>query len=350
MNATAEATNRARMTNGTARVEGTMRAAVYSRYGSADVVEVKQVPKPLPRDGEILIRVRATTVTTGDWRARSLELPRGFGLMGRLMFGIFGPRQPILGTELAGDVEAVGKKVTRFRVGDHVIAFSDSRMGAHAEYKCMPENGWVALKPANVSYEEAAALPFGGTTALAFFRKAGIKRGDRVLVNGASGAVGTAAVQLAKHFGAEVTGVCGTSNLEMVRSIGADQVIDYTREDFTGNGQTYDIIVDAVGTAPFSRSKGSLAKKGRLLAVLADLSAMLAGPWLSISSGKRVIAGPAMVRSEDLGLLAMLAETGELRPVIGRRFPLEQIAEAHRYVETGHKRGNVVITVDVGPM
>ncbi|MBF8247584.1 MAG: NAD(P)-dependent alcohol dehydrogenase, partial [Bacteroidetes bacterium] len=252
-----------------------MRAIIYERYGGPDVLELKEVAKPTPKDNEVLIRIHATTVTTGDWRARSLNVPAGFGLMSRLFFGVSRPRQPILGTELAGKIESVGKDVTKFKVGDQVFAFSGAGMGCHAEYKCMPQDGPVALKPANLTYDEAAALSFGGTTALNFFRRGKLQRGEKVLINGASGGVGTAAVQLAKHFGADVTGVCSTANVELVRSLGASHVIDYTKEDFTKNGEAYDVIVDTVGTAPFSRSKGSLKEKGRLLLVLGELADIL---------------------------------------------------------------------------
>ncbi len=322
-----------------------MKAIIYERYGGPDVVELKEVAKPAPKDNEVLIRIHATTVTTGDWRARSLNVPAGFGLMSRLFFGVSRPRQPILGTELAGKIESVGKDVSKFKVGDQVFAFSGAGMGCHAEYKCMPEDGAVALKPANLSYDEAAALSFGGTTALNFFRRGKLQRGEKVLVNGASGGVGTAAVQLAKHFGADVTGVCSTANVELVRSLGATHVIDYTKEDFTKNGETYDVIVDTVGTAPFSRSKDSLKDGGRLLLVLGGLLDILQIPWVSMTSGRKVIAGPAAERAEDLRFLAGLAEAGEFKPVIDRRYPLEQIAEAHRYVDTGRKKGNVVITL-----
>jgi len=322
-----------------------MKAIVYERYGPPDVLELKEVAKPTPKDNEVLIRIRATTVTSGDWRARSLEMPPGFGLMGRLFFGVSRPRQPILGTELAGEVESVGKDVKTFKVGDQVFAFPGAGMGCYAEYKCMPADGAVALKPANLTYDEAAALSFGGTTALAFFRRAKLQSGETVLVNGASGGVGTAAVQLAKHSGADVTGVCSAANVDLVRSLGASHVIDYTKEDFTKNGKTYDIIVDTVGTAPFSRSKGSLQKRGRLLLVLGGLPDLLQVPWVSLTSRKKVIAGPAVVRAEDLRFLAQLALAGEFRPVIGRRYPFEQIVEAHRYIDTGHKKGNVVITL-----
>jgi NADPH:quinone reductase-like Zn-dependent oxidoreductase len=268
--------------------------------------------------------------------------------MGRLVFGISKPRQPILGTELAGEVEAIGKDVRKFETGDQVFAFPGARMGGHAQYKCVPENSAVALKPVNLTFEEAAAISFGGTTALDFFRKAKLERGEKVLINGASGGVGTAAVQLAKHFGADVTGVCSATNVELVRSLGAQHVIDYTTEDFTNNGARYDVIVDTVGTAPFSRVQGSLKDGGRLLLVLGGLPDLLGAPWASMTSSKKVIAGPAAVRPDDLRFLAQLAEAGEFKPVIDRRYPFEQIVEAHRYVDTGRKKGNVVITLAQG--
>ena len=323
-----------------------MKAIVYERYGPPDVLELKEVEKPTPKDNEVLIKTHATTVTSGDWRVRSLDVPAGFGLISRLVFGVSGPRQPILGTELAGEVESVGKDVRNFKVGDQVFAFSGAGMGCYAEYKCIPEDGAVALKPPNLTYDEAAAISFGGTTALDFFRRGKLQSGERVLVNGASGGVGTAAVQLAKHFGADVTGVCSTANVELVISLGANHVIDYTKEDFTKNGETYDVIVDTVGTAQFSRSKSSLKERGRLLLVLGGLPDMLQIPWVSMTSSKKIIAGPATERAEDLRFLAELAQAGAFKPVIDRRYPFEQIAEAHRYVDTGHKKGNVVITLE----
>ena len=323
-----------------------MKAIVYERYGPPDVLELKEVAKPTPKDNEVLIKTHATTVTSGDWRARSLDVPIGFGLISRLVFGVLRPRQPILGTELAGEVESVGKDVRKFKVGDQVFAFGGAGMGCHAEYKCMPEDGAVALKPANLTYDEAAAISFGGTTALDFFRRGKLQSGEKVLVNGASGGVGTAAVQLAKHFGANVTGVCSNANVELVRSLGADHIIDYTKEDFTENGKTYDVIVDTVGTAPFFHSKDSLRERGRLLLVLGGLPDMLQIPWVSMTSSKKVIAGPATARSEDLRFLAELAEAGEFKPVIDRHYTFEQIAEAHSYVDTGRKKGNVIITLE----
>ena len=322
-----------------------MRAAVYGRYGPPEVVRLGEVETPVPKDDEIRIRIRATTVTAGDHRARSLDLPPGSGPVGRLVLGVRGPRQPILGSELAGDVEAAGKDVRRFRVGDAVVAFAGAKMGCHAEYRCMPEDGAVVPKPARLSYAEAASIPFGGTTALHFLRKARLARGERVLVNGASGAVGTACVQLARHLGAEVTAVCSAGNAELVRSLGATHVVDHAREDFTRDGQGYDVIVDAVGTAPLSRCKASLAPRGRLALVVASLPEMLRSPWATLGSGRRVIVGVALGSPGDLRQLVELAEAGALAPVVDRSFPLEEIVEAHRYVDAGHKRGAAVVTV-----
>ncbi len=322
-----------------------MKASVYTEYGSPQVLQLKQITKPAPRDNELLIRIHATTVTSGDWRLRSLTVPFGFGLITRLVFGVFGPRNPVLGTELAGVVETIGKDVSKFRVGDHVFGFSGAGMGCHAEYKCMPEDGAVARKPVNLSWGEAAALSFGGTTALDFFRRGKLQRGEKVLINGASGGVGTAAVQLARHFGAVVTGVCSGANVELVKSLGADHVIDYTQVDFAKTGETYDVIVDTVGTAPFSRCQVSLKEGGRLLLVLAGLPDMLQIPWVSMTSSKRVIAGPAAERVEDLRFLAELATAGHYKPVIDRSFVFARMADAHSLVDSGRKRGNVVVTL-----
>jgi NADPH:quinone reductase-like Zn-dependent oxidoreductase len=323
-----------------------LKAIVYTKYGPPNVVALAEVPKPVPNDREILIRIHATTVTAGDWRARSLSLPTGFGLFGRLFFGVFAPRKPILGTELAGEVEAVGSAVTRFKVGDQVFAFTGASYGCHAEYRTLAEDGLIALKPKNLSFEEAATLSFGGTSALVFLRdKAGIKRGDSVLIVGASGGVGTAAVQIAKHFGAEVVGVCSTGNLELVRSIGADKVIDYTQEDFAKSRDAYDIIVDTTATVSFARCENALKQGGRLVAVQGSLAQALGLERPPKASGKKVIAGVAAVKVDDMRLLARLAESGELRPVIDRTYPLASAAEAHAYVDTGRKRGSVVLSL-----
>jgi NADPH:quinone reductase-like Zn-dependent oxidoreductase len=323
-----------------------MKAVIYTSYGAPDVLQIIEVAKPTPNDNEVLIKIHATTVTSADWRVRSLSMPFGFGLMSRLVFGIKKPRQPILGTELAGEVESIGKNVSKFKVGDRVFAFSGPGMGCHAEYKCLPEDGMVVLKPDNLSYEEAAALCFGGTTALDFFRRGNLQSGNKVLINGASGCVGTAMIQLAKHFGADVTAVCSAANIELVKSLGADRAIDYTQEDFTTNGETYDIIADPVGTAPFSRVKNSLTADGRLLQILAGLPDLLSAPLISMTGSKKVIAGPAAERVEDVQLLAKLAASGEFKPFIDRSYPFDRIAEAHSYVDTGRKRGNVVVTLD----
>lgn len=322
-----------------------MKAMVYERYGPPDVLALQEVAKPTPKDNEVLIRTYATTVTAGDCRVRSLRMPVGFGGIARLVLGVSKPRQPILGSELAGEIASVGRDVSTFKVGDQVFAFTGARLGCHAEYKCLPEDGAVALKPANLTYDEAAALASGGTTALQFFRREKLQRGETVLVNGASGGVGTAAVQLARHFGADVTGVCSRTNVALVRSLGATHVIDYTTEDFTAQGKTYDVIVDTAGTAPFSRSQRALKERGRLLVVLGGLPDMLQVPWVALTSRKRVIAGPAAGCAEDVRFLAALAEAGAFRPVIDRRYPFEQIVEAHRYVDTGRKKGNVIITL-----
>ena len=326
-----------------------MKAITYSKYGPPSVVTLTDVPKPHPKDNDVLIRLHATTVTTGDWRARSLTMPPGFGMLGRLVFGITKPRQPILGTELAGVVESVGKMVTRFKPGDEVIAFPGGRYGSHAEYRTMPEDGMITHKPANLTFEEAASISFGSTTALPFLRdKAKVKRGDQVLVVGASGAVGTAAVQIARHFGAEVTAVTSTANVNLVRSIGADRVIDYTRVDFAATGETWDIIFDTTGTAPFGRCAQSLKPGGRLVIVLGTLAQALGIGGPSKASGRQVIASVAPLTPDDLRYIAGLASGGELKPVIDRIYSLEDAAEAHAYVDTGRKRGSVVLTVRPG--
>jgi NADPH:quinone reductase-like Zn-dependent oxidoreductase len=322
-----------------------MKAAIATEYGAPDVVQLQDVERPTPTANKLLIRIHATTVTSGDWRVRSLNVPTGFRLLSRLMFGLRRPRQPILGTELAGVVEAVGSDVTRFDVGDAVFAYSDAAMGAHAEYIALPADGAIAYKPSNLTFEEAAALSFGGTTALYFLRESNIQRGERVLVNGASGSVGTAAVQLAKHFGARVTGVCSTGHVALVQSLGADRVVDYTKEDVVDRGERFDIIVDTAGTLPFARSKPILDDGGRLLLVLGSLPSMLQAPWVALTTDKNVIAGAASGTAEDLAFLASLAEAGGFTPIIDRRYPFARIAEAHAYVDQGHKTGNVVVNV-----
>lgn len=323
-----------------------MKAAIYRQYGGPKVVHIAEVPTPTPKDNEVLIRIHATTITSGDWRARSLTLPAGFGLIGRLVFGVFGPRQPILGGELSGVIEAVGAAVTRFKVGDPVFAFAGAAFGSHAEYRVFAEDGLIAAKPANIGFEEAAALSFGGTTALNFLRdKAGIKPGDKVLIVGASGSVGSAAVQIAKHFGAEVTGVCSTANIALVQALGADHIVDYTVEDFAQTGQSYDIILNTNGDVPYARCQNVLKPGGRLLLVLGSFAQAMGLERPRKGSGHKIIAGVASVRPDDLRFLAGLAQSGEFKPVIDRSYPLTDVAEAHAYVDTGRKRGNVVLNV-----
>jgi len=322
-----------------------MKAAVYERYGAPEVVEVRDVPMPQPKANEVLIEIHASTVSSGDWRARSLEMPKGFGALGRLVFGIRKPRQPILGTEFSGRIAAIGANVTRFKVGDEVFGFTSAEMGNHAEYRCMAEAGVMAIKPANLSHEEAAALSFGGLNILGFLRRADLKAGERIAINGASGAIGVAAIQLAKHFGAHVTAVSSGANLELLRSLGADEVVDYTTRDFTSNGAHYDVILDAAGTAPFARVKSALTPRGRFIPVLGSISDLLRAPGVNATSQRRIVSGLVRSTAKDLQFLSELAASGAYRAVIDRRYDLAQIVEAHRYVDTGRKRGSVVVRV-----
>ncbi len=322
----------------------TMRAAMCRAYGPPDVVRIEEVERPEPKPDEVLIRIRATTVSSGDWRVRSLSVPRGMGFMVRAAFGFTRPRNPILGTELAGEIEAVGAAVTAFEVGDAVIGYPSFPNGCHAQYRTMRETDRIVRKPASLSFEQAAAMCFGGATALDFLRdRAKLKTREAVLVVGASGALGSAAVQLAKHFGARVTGVTSGSNVELVRSLGADRVIDYTLADYRRDAETYDVIFDTVGEASFKTHEALLKPGGRLLLLAAGLPDMLTTIG-GKRDAKRVFAGPAKETLEHLATLGDLAEAGVYRPVIDGVFPLEQIAEAHTRVESRRKRGSVVVT------
>jgi NADPH:quinone reductase-like Zn-dependent oxidoreductase len=306
-------------------MEGAMRAVVCTRYGPPEVLQLRDVPKPTPRRGEVCIKIFATSVTASDCIVRAFNIPRRLKLPMGAVLGFRRPRNPILGLVLAGEVESVGRDATKFKPGDQVYAFTAFRFGAYAEYKCLPETAIVALKPSKASHEEAAAIPYGGLLALHFLKQANVESRRRVLVYGASGAIGTSAVQLAKHFGADVTGVCSAANLELVRSLGADAVIDYTKDDFTRNGARYDLVFNAVGKRKaMLQADGSLTPGGRHITVDDN--------------------SPKM-RAEDLAFLTQLVESGRLRPVIDKSYPLEQIVEAHGYVDAGHKKGNVVVRV-----
>lgn len=316
-----------------------MKAAVAGKYGPPEVVQVREVPTPVPADGEVLVKAFATTVNSGDARVRALRVPRGLGLPMRLKLGVTKPKQPVLGFEMAGQVEAVGQAVTDFQPGDRVVVSRGFDFGCHAEHVTVAEDGAIAKIPDDLSYQDAVALCFGGSTALDFFQRGKLTAGETVLINGASGAVGTMAVQLAKHLGAEVTAVCSGANAELVKDLGADHVVDYTTDDFTSNGERYDVIMDNHGTAPYSRIKDSLKPGGRFLMVIGNLGQMLAA-----TRQKATIGGSEMSTAEGYRTLMALADRGVLRPVIDTVLPFEQIVDAHRRVDGGHKVGSVVLT------
>ena len=330
-----------------------MKAIVYTEYGAPDVLHLTEVTKPTPQATEILIRVRATAVNFGDLIARNFKavtprtfnMPSLFWFMAKISFGLQKPKKAILGSEFAGDVEAVGEAVTRFKPGDPVFGYRGESMGAYAEYVCVPEDGVVALKPAHLTYEEAAVIPYGAIYALNLLRKANIQPGQKVLINGASGGIGSAAVQLAKHFGAEVTGVCSTPRLDFVKALGADHVIDYTREDFTQNGETYDLIFDILGKSSLARCQNSLTPNGILLYASFKVKQLLQMLWTSKFGSQKVICALVPGNRADLLTIKELIEAGKITAIIDKGYPLAQTAQAHRYVESGHRLGNVAILV-----
>jgi len=331
-----------------------MKAIMYTEYGAPEVLQLQEVGKPTPKDNELLIRVHAVSVNIGDIWARNFKaispgkfsMPGPLWLPARMYFGFSKPKVNILGSEFAGQVESVGKNVKSFKPGDQVFGYRGQSMGANAQYLCMSEDGLVAIKPANMTYEEAAAVPYGALTALNLLRKVNIQPGQKVLINGASGGIGSAAVQLAKYYGAEVTGVCSTPRLEFVKSLGADKVIDYTKEDFTQNGETYDLIFDILGRSSFSHCKSSLNQNGCYLLASFKMKQLFQMLWTSMIGDKKVICALSGEKIEDLLFIKELVEAGKIKSVIDRRYPLEKTAEAHSYIEQGHKKGNVVITLD----
>jgi NADPH:quinone reductase-like Zn-dependent oxidoreductase len=322
-----------------------MKAIICTKYGPPDVLQLQEVEKPVPRDNEIVVKVSATTVTAGESRVRRFAVPLSYWLLARLMIGLRKPRKAIPGMVVAGEVEAVGKEVKHFKSGDQVFAYDIARFSTYAEYTCLPENSAIALKPSTLTYEEAAAIPFGGITALHFLKQGKIEAGQQVLIYGASGSVGTWAVQLAKHFGATVTGVCSTTHVALVKSLGADQVIDYTKEDWTRSGETYDLLFDAVGKTSFTDCLKTLKQEGVYLQPVAAPALSLHMRLAGMTSSKTLIGGEATPKAEDLIFLKELVEAEKIKPVIDRCYPLEQIVEAHRYVDQGHKKGDVIITV-----
>ena len=325
-----------------------MKAIVHTKYGSPDELQLLEVEKPVPGNNEVLIKIHATTVTTTDCNARNFTfVPKSFMLFARLMFGFKKPRIKILGIDLAGEIEAVGKDVKLFKAGDHVFGSPGTKFGGHAEYCCVPENGALAIKPPDLSWEKAAAISLAGNTALFFIRDlAKIQPGQTILIHGASGAIGTYAVQLAKYYGAVVTGVCSAANAEMVKSLGADMVIDYTKEDFTKSDERYDFVFGVVGKTTFSQCKEILKPKGIYLENMMEVKDFLKVLWTSITGGKKIKGGVSIERAENLNFLVKIIESGKLIPVIDKVYPLERTAEAFQYVEQGHKKGNVVISIN----
>lgn len=327
-----------------------MFAFSYSHYGTPDVLKKVDLPTPTAKPDEVLVRVYATTVSAGDWRARSLTLPKGLGLLGRLVFGITGPRRPVLGTEFSGVVEAVGADVTNFHPGDAVIGFPGASFGAHAEFITMSAEGKLTLKPDNISFEQAAAIPFGGTTAYDFLvNKAALHAGQTVLINGASGSVGSASVQIAKHLGAHVVAVCSGKNARLVQSLGADRVIDYRTQAIVEDNVQYDVVVDTVGTLPWSEAQKAIRPGGKMVLIAGKTSDMLLGSLKALLRGKKIIGGVATESRDVLEAVVKLAADGSFHPVIDRHFAFDDMKAAHAHVDSGRKRGNVVISVALDP-
>ena len=324
-----------------------MKAIVHTQYGPPEELKLQEVEKPVPGDKEVLVKIHASTVTTTDCNVRNFTfVPKSFIFIAKMMFGSKKPKTKILGFDFAGEVEAAGKDVTLFKKGDMVFGTRDTAFGGHAEYVCLPERGVLVKKPASLSWEEAAALPLAGSTALTYIRDWGkIAAGQKILIVGASGGIGTYAVQLAKYYGAEVTGVCSTANLDLVKSLGADHTVDYTKDDYLNSNRTYDVVFDTVGKCSFKQSKVLLKKKGLYLGAAFEMGEMLLSIWKPIAGGKQVKGGSSVTTIKGLEFLAELAVTGKIKSVIDRTYKLEQMAEAFRYVETGHKKGNVAIAV-----
>ena len=323
-----------------------MKAIVCTRYGRPEVLQIKEVEKPTPKENEILIRVHATTVTAGDVRVRRFDVPVLFWFPIRLALGLKKPKQPILGVEYAGEVKSVGTGIKNFKKGDRVFGSTSwLKFGCYAEYTVQKEDGIISKIPENLGFEEVAPVPFMGIGALHFIKKAAIQKGQKMLIYGASGAVGTYAVQLANHFGAEVTAVCSTANLELVKSLGARKVIDYSTEDFSLEKEQYDIFLDAVGKCPFSKAIKSIKKDGKYITVDRNFNQTIQGLWTQLTSKKKVIAGTASAKTEDLEFLTELLASGKLKSVIDKVYPFEKMVDAHRYVDLGHKKGNVVVTL-----
>jgi 2-desacetyl-2-hydroxyethyl bacteriochlorophyllide A dehydrogenase len=328
-----------------------MKAIICTKYGSPDVLQLREVEKPTPKSNEVLIRVHAASVSAGDCELRGMRLPLSWQFIARIGFGFRGPRRKILGQEFAGEIESIGTEVKQFKKGDQVFGTTGFSLGAYAEYVCLParsETQVMVTKPPSMTFEEATAVPVGGLEALHFLKRGNIQREQKILVNGAGGSIGTFAVQLARYFGAKVTGVDSAEKLDVLHSIGVDQVIDYTKEDFTKNGQSYDAILDVTGKISFSGCLGSLNPGGLLLLANPTVPQMIRGSWTSRTGKKKVIFGAAKQKAEDLNYLKELIEAGKIKPIIDRHYPLEQIPEAHRYVESGRKKGNVVITIFSG--